>query len=323
MFEAMINGGSLQRIAEDLRARGVLTPTKRGKWHAQTIRDILLRNHYCGRAYAWGWRKRTKGNPQQFDPEKAIALPSGTIPAIVSEEMWEAVQERMQLNRARAIRSAKNPESALLRGGYVSCGRCGRTMLARLRCNGKIEYICGHGKRNGDCGGNSIIGPSLDAATWARVEAILRNPAIVEQEVNRLRKADPAADDLAAVNRVLADIERQSANIARAMAQIDDDEAAAPLIAQLSELKQRRQSMRAEMARIETRHAEWQDTQLALDSLIEWTSVIGRNLDAMTWTERRLAMDALGVKVTVYPHGHEPRFVITADIPLELASSTT
>jgi site-specific DNA recombinase len=284
---------------------------------------MLLRHHYCGRAYAWGWRKRTHGNPQQFDPAKAIPLPPGTIPAIVSEEMWETVQERMQLNRARAIRSAKNPEAALLRGGYIVCGLCGHNMQARPRSNGKIDYVCGYGNRTGNCPGCTIVTHVLDAATWERVEAILRNPRIVEQEVNRLREADPASDDKVAVNRVLADIERQSTNIARAIAQIDDDEAAAPLISQLTELKQRRQSMLSEMERIEARHIQWEETQLALDSLIEWTRVVSRNLGAMTWAERRLAMDALGICVTVYPRDHEPRFVINAELPLEVVSGTT
>lgn len=323
MFETIVAGGTLRKIVSDLRARGVLTPTKHGQWHAQTVRDILLRQHYCGRAYAWGWRKRTKDNPQQFDPDKAILLPPGTVPAIVSEDLWQAAQERLQLNRARSIRSAKNPESALLRGGYVTCGRCGRNMQARPRSNGRIEYLCAHGKRNGDCGGCYISGPLLDAATWKRVESILRNPEIVEQELIRLRKGDPAADDFAAAARVLADIERQSTNIARAIARIDDDDAAAPLLAQLTELKQRRQSMRAEMERIEARHAQWKETQLALDNLVEWTHVVGQNLDAMTWAERRLAMDALGIRVTVFPHGQTPRFVISAEIPLELVSETT
>ena len=323
MFETIAAGGTLRKIVDDLRAREVLTPTKHGQWHAQTVRDILFRQHYCGRAYAWGWRKRTKSTPQQFDAEKAILLPAGTVPAIVTEDLWQTVQERLQLNRVQSIRSAKNPESALLRGGYVVCGRCGRNMQAHPRSDGKIEYVCAHGKRNGDCGGCSISGPTLDASVWERVETILRNPEIVEHELERLRTDDLAEDDLAAANRVLADIDRQSANIARAIARIDDDETGAPLVAQLGELKQRRQSMRAEMERIESRRIQWKETQFALDSLIEWTRVVGRNLDVMTWAERRLAMDALGIRITVFPHGHAPRFVINAEIPLELVSGTT
>jgi site-specific DNA recombinase len=323
IFEAIAAGGTLRTAVTDLRRRGVPTPTTRGTWHAQTIREMLMRHHYCGRAYAWGWKKRTKGNPQTFDPDKAISLPEGTAPAIVSEETWQAVQERLKLNILHATRSAKNPESALLRGGYVACGQCGRTVQARPRSNGKIEYLCAHGKRHGDCSGCSISGQWLDSATWERVEHILRNPEIVERELGRVRGTDPAAEDLATASRALAEVERQSANIARAIGRIDDDEGAAPLLAQLTELKQRRQHLNAEIERIEARREQWEQTQIRLDNLVEWTQTVGRNLEAMGWAERRFAMDALGVRVTVFPHGHEPRFLIDAELPLELASGTT
>ena len=52
--------------------------------------------------------------PQRFDPEKAIRLPDGTIPPLVDRATWDAVQAVLQRNKAQSIRSAKNPEAALL-----------------------------------------------------------------------------------------------------------------------------------------------------------------------------------------------------------------
>jgi site-specific DNA recombinase len=323
IFEHIAGGGTLRSAVQDLRTRSIPTPTGRGTWHAQTIRDMLLKPLYCGRAYAWGWKKRTPGNPQQFDPDKAIPLPPGTIPAIVSEETWAATQARMTINRQRATRSAKNPEAALLRGGYAVCGLCGRTVNARPRRDGNVDYLCKSGRRNGDCPGCTIFGRRLDTAVWSRVSAILTDPSVVAREVVRLRASDPTADDLAAVDRALAEIERQQSNAARSIALLDDAEAAAPLVAQLRMLQQRRASLVSERDDICDRRAAWQSQQIAVDRLEDWCRNVATGIERMTWAEKRLAMDALGVRVTVYPHGHEPRYVITADIPIEIVSSTT
>ena len=81
--------------------------------------------------------------PQWFDPEKAIRLPDGTIPPLVDRATWAAVQAILKRNKAQSIRSAKNPEAALLRGGFVHCGTCGRVMKVRPRSKGGVDYYCG------------------------------------------------------------------------------------------------------------------------------------------------------------------------------------
>jgi site-specific DNA recombinase len=323
MYEHIASGGSLRSVVAQLRANAVPTATGQGQWHAQTVRDMLLRQHYCGRAVAWGWRKRSKGKPQQFDAAKAIPLPEGTVPAIVSEELWEAVQQRLQLNQARATRSAKNPEAALLRGGYVVCGHCGRTLQARPRSDGGTQYVCARGKRYGDCPGTVISGHQLDGAIWSRVRDILQDPDLLRHELERRKDADPTPHQLATAERTLVDLERRGANIARGIAQMDDEEAARPLLEKLTELRRSRIRFEAEITEIKTQQARLRDAQLAVSNLADWTRTVGANLDRLTWKERRLVLDALGVRLTVFPHGHEPRFVIDAEIPIEVVSPTT
>jgi site-specific DNA recombinase len=323
MYEDIAAGGSLRSVVNWLHESGVSTATGEGRWHAQTVRDMLLRQQYCGRAFAWGWRKRSKGKPQQFDAEKAIPLPDGTVPAIVSEELWEAVQQRLKLNQARATRSAKNPEAALLRGGYVACGHCGRTLQARPRSDGGVQYVCARGKRYGDCPGSTISGQKLDGATWSRVRDILQNPDLLKQELERRKSADPTPRRLEEAERALADLKRQGDNLARSIALVDDEEAAIPLLARLTELKQSRTTVENEIVEFKSQQAHWRDAQLVLSNLSEWTRTVGVNLDRLTWKERRLVLDALGVRLTVFPHGHEPRFVMDAEIPVEVVSPTT
>ncbi|MDP9473128.1 MAG: recombinase family protein [Chloroflexota bacterium] len=142
IFADVASGKSLRQIARDLVTEGIPTPTGRGShWYTSTIAQILHKPAYKGEAYGWGWRKGGT-TPQTFDPSKAIPLPEGTVPPIVDAELWDAVQPILTRNKDRAIRSAKNPEAALLRGGFVQCGYCGQAMYARPRNNSSVEYAC-------------------------------------------------------------------------------------------------------------------------------------------------------------------------------------
>jgi hypothetical protein len=51
--------------------------------------------------------------------------------------------------------------------------------------------------------------------------------------------------------------------------------------------------------------------------VVTWCRQIAARLDTLTYEQRRLALDALNVSAKVYRHDHEPRYVITASIPLD------
>lgn len=322
MFAAIVGGMSLHRLTGSLMQDGIPTPTGRGIWHASTLSTILHHPAYQGDAYGWGIRKAGV-RPQWFDPEKAIRLPDGTIPPLVDRSTWAAVQAVLQRNKAQSIRSAKNPEAALLRGGFVHCGTCGRVMKARPRSKGGVDYYCGSNNGLPCPRPTSIIGSVLDPAVWSRVRAIIVDPTTVAREVERLRGNDPTADDLRTVQRLISDVERQRTNLTNAVAMLDDPDAVVPLVAQLRALAERRRALDIERAHLAERQAAWHSARLDLDSLAKWCATVANKVDALTWQERRMALAALGVSATVYPPGHEPRYVIDADISMQTVSSTT
>jgi site-specific DNA recombinase len=163
----------------------------------------------------------------------------------------------------------------------------------------------------------------LDAAVWGRVRAVIVDPSTVAREVERLRGNDPTADDLRTVQRLIADIERQRTNLTNAVAMLDDPDAVVPLVAQLRALGERRRALDVEQASLKERQAAWQSARLDVDNLAKWCATVSNRVDTLTWQERRMALSALGVSATVYPHGHEPRYVIEAEINMQTVSSTT
>ncbi len=324
IFSSLAQGLTLRAIARSLTEEGVPTPTRANpQWQSSVIARMAHQPAYKGKAYGWGIRK-AGAQPQHFDPEKAIELPDGTIPALVDEATWDAVQVVLARNKERAVRSAKNPESALLRGGYVRCGYCGSLMYPRPRSNGRVDYVCkGIQDILRTCPGPTIVTHILDHAVWSKAETILTDPDTVRRELERLQTADPTEDDLVTVDQALQQLSKRKGVLVQSIAMVTEPEAAAPLVAHLEELTKQERSLKQKHDQVLHRQRPWQEQQTNLATLDEWCNSVSANLKTFNFKQRRMVLDALGFSATLFRCDHEPRFIITADIDPRLVSPTT
>src|SRR5205823_3954086 len=118
-------------------------------------------------------------------------------------------------------------------GGFAICGHCGKPLgVKRMGTVRAFSYTCSdrNASRYG-CPKASIRCEILDRAIWNYVEHRLPRADLIEEQLQRLRDNDPTEHDLAGVDRQLADTERHLANLHRSLARFDDDEQAAPTIA--------------------------------------------------------------------------------------------
>jgi len=216
IFTDYARGMTLRELAAALTAAGIPTATgKRAQWDAGVIRWILRTSLYWGAPVTLKSRAekvpldqrahyRSKSRTVMLPQEEQTALPPSVAPALVSPIVAAEVQRRLRLNQQLASRSAKDPESALLRG-LVHCGLCGGVMYAnrrpaRVRLDGSVptRYCCqnawrvradaAHGRL---CTPHVIAGDVLDAAAWEKVAAALRNPDLLRQELERMRETEP------------------------------------------------------------------------------------------------------------------------------------
>jgi site-specific DNA recombinase len=322
VFTEAAAGRTSRQIAAALSAEGVPTPAGAQLWAHTSVVRILRNPMYAGRAYAFRHvhEKRSDPGPRHQrlrTPEEWIPLPAGTVPAIVDDTLYSIIEERLTLNKQRASRNTKEPEVALLRGGYVRCGHCVRSMAVRLQRGGTYRYICvKRTSTNGRCRHRSISTRLLDAAVWNRVKGIVTQPEIVADEIARLQREDPTEADLQALDRTLLDLTRRQTNLARAVAAVDDAEAAEPLTRELSGLSERKKHLLAEREAVLARSEQWRQAEGRLRSVQEWVATLSQLVDTLDNTPRRLALDALGISVKVYGADESPRYVITAALPL-------
>ena len=331
IFDMASAGHSTRAIAMSLNADGIRTPRGKDHWSHTTVRSILRNEQYTGEARAFRFedRKEQGKRVKRRRPEaEHVILPAGTIPALIDPETFAAAQDQLARNKREATRNTREPERFLLRGGFIACGYCGRALSARLvkQASGAVYafYRANGGAGHEACGHNfGMSSTILDAAVWSRVTALLTQPEIIVAEVERRRGIDPTARNLATVDHALAAVTRQQGNLARTLALLDDADATAPLVAELSILAARKRELDGERAVMLGQREAWTAAQGRLDELTAWCDTVAANLDLLSYDDRRLALRALGVRVRLWERDHEPRYEITANISLDQLSGPT
>jgi len=332
LFNGIAGGMTLRGMADVLNAESVPTANGGAKWNHVVIRAMLYHPGYMGVAVC-NQTARTKARGKQIrtprPEEEHIILPEGTIPPIVTPEVFAAVQARLTRNKAEATRNNQNAEAFLLRSGFIVCGYCGRPIRSiwTKDCPNQPAraYYANHAPQHPheDCPSFAMSARKLDAAVWARVEATLTHPETIAAEVEALRRDDPTHADLATVARVLNEVARKQANLSRSLALLDDADAAAPIIAELRALGERKRELDTEQDALRARQASWQASQDQITSLQAWVTTVATNLHTERYSDRRDWLAALGVQVKLYRKDHAPRYEIIASLPLDTAPPTS
>ena len=326
IFDMALDGRSLRSIAARLHERGISSPTGRARWTPTVIRELLLRPIYAG--HAMGYATRSERQPgggyvrRVSTTAERVPLP-GVAPAIVTQQEAETVAQRLMMNKAHSTRNNRNPGAALLRAGFVKCGHCGRAMNVQNAPEGQFKqsaaYRCNSRSQQGhDCPQPKIATNLLDNAVWAKVADVLRDPQIIAHEVAQHRQDGGLERGRAALERQVVSLADKQARIAKRVADIEDDAVAAPLIAELRSLAARKMAAEHELSTTERRIADRAADDAKVQSLTAWCQRVGANLDRLSYNERRLALEALGVQVRVYSNratdqnreGH-PRWTMT------------
>jgi site-specific DNA recombinase len=233
-------GCSLGAVARRLEARGIPTRTGKPTWDRATLRDMLRNAAYKGTA-EYGKTRRVERRPRlrprrgqpEFPrrnncsrdtrPEERTPIP---VPALVDEETFAAVQERLARNREHHGRPAV-PGRYLLQGLLV-CSRCGRAYYGKgvgggagpgrgrrygyYRCTGTDTNRFG-GQRM--CNNGMVRVDRLDAAVWEDVRGLLSEPGRIEAEYRRRlsRPGGAGAEDRQAIGKQIAGVKRRIARL--------------------------------------------------------------------------------------------------------------
>ena len=312
---------SIGEAVRRLNAAGERTRTGKTVWDRKTIWGMLKNPAYMGQA-AFG---KTRVGPLQprlraqrgrsLQPRRAystsevpaedwIAIP---VPALVSEELFAAVQVQLEENRRRARQGQRGARYLLQ--GLVLCQQCGYAYYGKAispsaakgharayayyRCIGTDAYRFG-GERV--CTNTQVRTDLLDLTVWQEVCSLLEDPQRVEQEYQR-RLAPPDADDQSGVDTQLGKLRQGVARLIDSYAEglIEKGE----FEPRIGRLRQRITALEEQARQLAQAAALQDELRLIIGRLDEFAAKVKGGLGEVDWLTRRELIRALVKRVEI------------------------
>jgi site-specific DNA recombinase len=317
---------SLYEVAKRLSDAQIPTPRGGPRWNVASVRGILRSPTYLGIAYSGRTRpapaRRRKsalqpvGSAQSEQPTPEDAWIAVPVPAIISPERFEAVQQRLDRNVQMARRN--NTTYEYLLRGLVSCGQCrlacsGRTLHPGYHyyfCRGRTDSLrLALGER---CTSRYAPARVLDDLVWQDLCRVLREPALITHELQRAQRGEWLPQALQArrqtLRDVLAQLERQQARLldlylAEVLARDEFER-------KRKEVAQTQQGLTQQLRQLDAQAQQHVDVAALAQGIEAFCRRTQLTLDSLTFAQRRQLVELLIDRVIVNDSQVEIRYVV-------------
>jgi len=319
IYDWLVNEG-LSTNAITYRLRALNAPTKSGKiWNRRSVQAILKNPAYTGKTYVF---TTAKGGKQFTRPQEDWIEIPGVTPAIISQELFDAAQKQLQVNRDKSPRNCKH--EYLLRS-HVKCRQCGRSYVGSTgsgglqygkryiqrcyRCMGKLKMYAPLER----CRNKGWSANKLEAMVWAKLEEYLSRPELI---ITELEKQRDDANQLGVFEAQLQDIERQLKAVDREQHQLlqwalkgfPENQ----VEAENRRLNKARETLTAQKAELETQLKASRDAAISIPKLESFIERMQSRIAALDFEGKRQVLDMLNI--TVWLDGHSVE--ITGVLPV-------
>lgn len=146
VFRSYADGAGLRDIAVQLGDAGITT--RRGNRPDSRFVEYMLRNPvYIGKIR---WTPGHKTRYSRVHIADGVEVVDGKHPPIVSMDLWEAVQRRMDQRKAAYGRYQRQSPAAWMMRGLVRCSACGATLIMAGRSS-SCPFLQCHSYAKGSC----------------------------------------------------------------------------------------------------------------------------------------------------------------------------
>lgn len=212
VFELYAKGTNAHQIARTLNGMGIPSPAGQ-KWTAQSIKPMVTNDHYIGMVH-WNRRKSVKiieqGELIVTRPRhKEFMIYPGKHPAIISRELWDAVQDV----RGKMPPVKDKARYANIFSGLVYC-QCGAAMSRRQYMRDGVErsaprLLC---LNQTECGTASCTVEEMTAAIIARLKKEIADMDL-QIEQGESNEAELQRQILAQLEKRLEELDRQELSL--------------------------------------------------------------------------------------------------------------
>lgn len=239
IFQLYLEGAGYSEIIDTLNQKGYRT--KRGNpFGKNSIYEVLRNEKYCGNyIYNKSAAKDARGkmNRHSFKDTAEIIRVPNAIPAIVTQEEFERVQEKMNKRRRHSARF--KARQIYILSGKVTCGMCGSAYAGNFRKArpdhpAYSSYRCT--RRNGaaSCSNKEICSETLDRIVLDALAHYLFDETLLPELYQRYadfvsQKELEAGDRLPTLYRQLETVQKGINNIVNVITQTGSSALAAQL----------------------------------------------------------------------------------------------
>jgi site-specific DNA recombinase len=332
------DGAAIADLRRWLENQGVRTRTGKERWDRSVIWGMLRNPAYAGTAVFGKTRAvhepaglnrtaRLAGRtvPRQVRAEDRpreewTAIP---VPALVDQDTFDRVQQRLAGNKRFAARNTKVPS---LLQGLAACASCGygyyRTSTTTssgkkiyyYRCLGSDDYRYQGGRV---CANKPVRADYIDAVVWDHVTGLLADPALIRAEIGkrleRARTSDPVTRKRGQLEQALAKTTASISAMVTAFSEqlITIDE----LRARMPDLRARETGLKDQIAALDAQAAD-RDAYLKLaDNLQGFLGKLRANSATATTEDRQRVLRALVQDILIGPEKLTIRHRIPAREP--------
>ncbi len=201
VFEKYLAGGTIRGIAEWLNDIGI--KTKRGNMIENRTIEYWLRNPVYNGYIRWTPTGRTRRN---YDNPDSIVT-KGTHEAIIDDELWNKVQEKMKEQKAKyAFYRRPATQNSYSLSGIVRCSSCGCAIVKSAR--GYMQ-CCGYA--HGTCKTSQSI--KIDNLLVLLISAIADD---IKNDKYKIDSSEPVKQQRSDSDIIATQVEREQQKLIRA-----------------------------------------------------------------------------------------------------------
>ena len=321
-------GLTLHSLADRLMSLGVPSPSGKKQWCIQTLHNILKRQAYIGKTFCFT-RSRVEGDKHYklkrknklthtiYKPqEEWIELPDAT-PAIINGELFNQAQGRLQRHLELAPRNTKRK---YLLSGYLFCSHCGRRYVGgfsqystKAGMKSFQHYHCPKNRKIflDRCSNSYWNAEQIEDLVWRNVEAVLKEPEAVLAGLETLKgdNGSSLGEELEMVKSHLKQLDkRQEELLDWALKGFPEE----TVVRENKKINDHRIGLQKLETEIEARIEQARQSQVNVEDIKKACEIVSNNLGDLSYEEKRLALEALNIKVWL----NNERVTIEGAIPV-------
>ena len=221
----------------------------------------------------------------------------GGYEAMITPEMFEAVQKKLIENRRRAPKKSERENFFLT--GKLFCGHCGEPMngmSGNSSSSGKyLYYRCNGVRKHTGCNKHTERKEQIESEIIGAIQRAFANAdpeELTRQVIEKYERNSRSADQLAAMKKELASLTTKINNVANAIAEMGGNETLYTQLRQLTEQKEQKES--------EIRIAEHKADRMPSVELVKKILDLIQNADTMTDEGKQVLIDGAVEKIYVF-----------------------